>query len=344
MILLQHLVKAYKQAKSPVFAINNIQLTIPPSVIFGIVGYSGAGKSTLLRCINLLERPDSGSVQFDGQELTHMNPIQLREVRYKIGMIFQHLNLFSRRTAYNNVALPLEFLNCPKKAIAERVTDVLELVGLSHKKDSYPHQLSGGEKQRVAIARALVSKPKVLLCDEATSALDPSTKSSILELLYTINQQLKVTIVLITHELEVVKNICHLLAVMEQGKIVEEGPPLDLFLRPKSDYSRHVFRAFSLANLPDSLRHQMIQEPTASSSAPILRLIYENQAGHHVLWDLIKSLHFPVNIVHTHTESMGDRSVCMTVVALPTLEQALPRALSLFTEHGLNPEILGYVS
>ncbi|BBB91898.1 MAG TPA: ATP-binding cassette domain-containing protein [Methylomusa anaerophila] len=238
MISIKNLNKTYVTPHSKITALSNINLEIEKGDIFGIIGFSGAGKSTLIRCINRLEEPDSGTILIEGQDITAMNNTQLRLARRKIGMIFQQFNLLDAKTVYQNVAFPLEVSGYPKKLIHSRVEEILELVGLADKAKAYPLQLSGGQKQRVGIARALSNEPNVLLSDEATSALDPQTTYSILELLKDINKKLGLTIVLITHELDVLKHICNNMAVIEQGEIVENGPVEKFFLNPESDTAK----------------------------------------------------------------------------------------------------------
>ena len=224
MIYLKNICKTFiDDNKKEVHAVNDVSLTINDGDIFGIIGFSGAGKSTLVRCINLLERPTSGTVEVDGKDLTKLSEKELRESRKKIGMIFQHFNLFPSRTIFGNVAFPLQGSGLSKEEIAAKVRNLLELVGISEKENAYPSQLSGGQKQRVAIARALANDPDILLCDEATSALDPQTTKAILDLLKDLNKKLGITIVVITHEMAVVKEICNKVAVMEKGRVVEEG-------------------------------------------------------------------------------------------------------------------------
>lgn len=215
-------------------ALNDIALQIPKGAIYGILGRSGAGKSTLIRCLNLLERPTSGRILVNGQDITQLNKAALRDYRLRTGMIFQHFNLLHARTVAGNVAVPLEIAGVPRAAREARVRELLELVDLSEKAAAFPSQLSGGQKQRVGIARALAARPEVLLCDEATSALDPETTASVLALLADINQRLNLTIVLITHQLEVVKTICDHAALLEQGEIVESGKLADLLVTPWS--------------------------------------------------------------------------------------------------------------
>ena len=238
MITLTHVSKIFPGGESGVHAVQDVSLHIAPGEIFGIIGYSGAGKSTLVRCINLLERPTQGTVTVDGRELTALSEKELRQERRKIGMIFQQFNLMTARTVAQNVAFPLKDSGLSKEETAAKVTQLLELVGLPDKAGSYPAQLSGGQKQRVAIARALANDPKVLLCDEVTSALDPQTTASILRLIRDINRRTGITVVVITHEMAVVKEICHRVAVMEKGRVVETGDVFSLFSAPKEPVTR----------------------------------------------------------------------------------------------------------
>ncbi|BBH21213.1 methionine import ATP-binding protein MetN 2 [Paenibacillus baekrokdamisoli] len=233
LIELVNISKAYRSGSVSVEAIRNINLTVNKGEIFGIIGHSGAGKSTLLRCVNLLERPTTGSVKVGGAELTTLSPGQLQNQRRRIGMIFQHFNLLSLATVRENIAFPLRLAKLGKKEINHRVDELLQLVGLTDHADKYPSQLSGGQKQRVGIARALANNPDVLLCDEATSALDPQTTNSILALLVDINQKLGITILLITHEMHVIRSICDRVAVIDQGEVVEMGEVLKVFLKPE---------------------------------------------------------------------------------------------------------------
>lgn len=238
LIELVGLKKTYKTSEGNVNALNGISLKINDSDIFGVVGFSGAGKSTLVRCINLLECPDSGSVLIDGTDITTLPQKELEHTRQKIGMIFQHFNLLHSKTVFENIAFPLKYLHKSKEEIKQKVTELLELVDLAGKADSYPSQLSGGQKQRVAIARALANDPQILLSDEATSALDPQTTDSILQLLRRLNEKLGLTIVLITHEMYVIKEVCTKVAVMENGVIVEQGNTFDVFSNPKTDITK----------------------------------------------------------------------------------------------------------
>ena len=232
MIKLENVSKIFDVSGKKLTALDNVSLDIPKGHICGVIGASGAGKSTLIRCVNLLEKPTVGSVIIDGKDLTQLSDAELVLERRNIGMIFQHFNLLSSRTVFGNVALPLELEGTPKEKIEAKVNELLSLVGLSDKKNVYPSNLSGGQKQRVAIARALASNPKVLLCDEATSALDPATTHAILKLLKEINRTLGITILLITHEMDVVKRICDLVAIIDHGKLIEQGSVSDIFSNP----------------------------------------------------------------------------------------------------------------
>lgn len=243
MIVVEQLSKTYASAQTP--ALDQVSLSIPDGAIYGILGRSGAGKSTLLRCLNLLERPSSGRILLDGEDLTALSDIELRQQRQRIGMIFQGFNLLHSRNVFDNVAVPLEIARVSKEQQHSRVRELLDLVGLSDKARAFPSQLSGGQKQRVGIARALAARPAYLLSDEATSALDPETTASILELLRNINRQLGLTIVLITHELDVVKSICDHAASLANGRLVEAGPIAQLLANPQSDLGRSLLPGYS---------------------------------------------------------------------------------------------------
>ena len=255
MVELTSVSKTFKGAARVVEAVRDVSLSVAEKEIMGIIGYSGAGKSTLVRCINLLEKPDAGRVVVNGHELTGMGEPELRHERRMMGMIFQHFNLMKSRTVFENIAYPLKG-TMPREQIAGRIAELLELVDMSDKRDAYPSQLSGGQKQRVAIARALANHPKVLLCDEATSALDPQTTKSILKLLRSLNETLRLTIVIITHEMGVIKEICDRVAVMEQGRIVEEGDVFSVFSAPTQNITKEFISTTS--NL--SRIHDLMEE------------------------------------------------------------------------------------
>lgn len=243
MVEIKQLYKTYGIGEKKVEALKGIDLKIEKGEIFGIIGLSGAGKSSLVRCINLLEKPDSGEIIVDGADLTKVSKKDLRNARKKIGMIFQHFNLLMNSTVYDNVAFPLVLSKKPKDYIDKKVKELLNLVGLEDKMKVYPSMLSGGQKQRVGIARAIASEPSIIMCDEATSALDPSTTKSILELLKVINQKLNMTIIIITHEMEVIKAICDKVAILESGKIVESGSITDVYINPKTKTAQKFFKS-----------------------------------------------------------------------------------------------------
>ncbi len=279
MIEIEHLSQTFKApGGKDVHAIKDVSLHINKGEIFGIIGRSGAGKSTLVRTINFLTQPTQGRVVVNGQCLNDLSLTQLRQIRTKIGMIFQHFNLLSSRTVFDNIALPLELQKTPKAEIEKIVTHLIELVGLNDHKDKYPSQLSGGQKQRVGIARALANDPMVLLSDEATSALDPETTRATLELLQHINRTLGVTIVLITHEMEVVKEICHRVVVMDQGQVVEAGTVLDVFRHPKHPTTRAMLADIMIHDMPqriiDNVKTLIAAAEEKGRFAKLLRLTF----------------------------------------------------------------------
>lgn len=251
--------KTYQGTDAPIHALDDINFKVDTGEIYGVVGYSGAGKSTLIRCVNQLESVSAGQVIVDGKDLTALAPSELRVMKKRIGMIFQHFNLLNSKTIYTNVAMPLILNKTPKNEIQKRVAELLEFVGLSDKASQYPDQLSGGQKQRVGIARALATNPSILLCDEATSALDPQTTESILELLRKINKEYNITILLITHEMSVIRDVCHKVAVMENGKIIERGSVFDVFSNPATETGRRFVNTVMQTELPAYVR-ELIQE------------------------------------------------------------------------------------
>ena len=297
MIKLSNITKVFQQGNRSIQALNNVSLHVPAGQIYGVIGASGAGKSTLIRCVNLLERPTEGSVQVDGQELTALSEKELTRARRQIGMIFQHFNLLASRTVFGNVALPLELDNTPQAEIKRRVTELLDLVGLGDKHDSYPANLSGGQKQRVAIARALASNPKVLLCDEATSALDPKTTDSILELLKKINEMLHITIVIITHEMNVIQKICNKVAVMDYGQVVETGSVIQVFSNPRSDIARRFVGNLIRDVIPEPLVESIRRE---TRNSRLLRIKLENtDSTEPLLWEINRRFEVETNILYS---------------------------------------------
>jgi D-methionine transport system ATP-binding protein len=298
MIRIENVNKMFTMKKREVHALQNINLEIGAGEIFGIIGYSGAGKSTLIRCINLLERPTTGSIVVDGEELTSLNSRDIRQARRKIGMIFQHFNLMPSRTVLGNVLVALRRVDASKEEKEKKAIELLKLVGLSHRINAYPSNLSGGEKQRVAIARALANDPKVLLCDEATSALEPETTASILKLLKKVSQKLQVTIVLITHSMDVIKEICDRVAVIEGGKVKEEGNVLDLFSNPKSDVTKQFVAQSSGIEKIYELIEQDAPIVALDGDEVLIRLTYsDGTAKDALIYQLTKEFDLKMNII-----------------------------------------------
>ncbi len=252
--------KSFLVKKETVHALQHVSLTIQDGDMFGVIGFSGAGKSTLLRMVNALERPTSGHVEIDGQQIDTLSHTELRSVRKKIGMVFQQFNLLESKTVYDNVAIPLILNKTDKKDIRQTVMKLLEFVNLSDRADAYPAQLSGGQKQRVGIARALATNPSILLCDEATSALDPETTESILQLLERINKELNITILIVTHEIQVIQRLCNRVAVMEHGKVVETGEVLDVFSNPRQAMTQRFVQTVIPDTIPDSVLQELRQK------------------------------------------------------------------------------------
>ncbi|MFC4388914.1 methionine ABC transporter ATP-binding protein [Gracilibacillus marinus] len=271
MIDFQHVTKKYTTNDKTITAVNDVNLVVQRGEIFGVIGFSGAGKSTLIRCVNLLERPTEGKILVNQKDLLTLSQKELRDVRRKIGMIFQHFNLLESKTVFHNVGFPLSLAGVPKQEIKRKVESLLEFVGLADKANHYPEQLSGGQKQRVGIARALATDPEILLCDEATSALDPQTTSSILDLLRKVREEYHITILMITHEMQVIKEICDKVAVMENGKVIEEGTIFDVFSNPKQQTTRNFVKTVMNDELPASVLEK-IYHPKDNSK--VYRLIF----------------------------------------------------------------------
>ncbi|WP_049238187.1 methionine ABC transporter ATP-binding protein MetN [Moraxella canis] len=333
-----------KEGKTTSFtAVQPTDLTVQSGEIYGIIGASGAGKSTLIRCVNLLERPSEGSVVIDDVDLTALSERELIAQRRKIGMIFQHFNLLHSRTAFENIALPLELSGTPKSVIASKVGDLLELVGLSDKKDVHPANLSGGQKQRVAIARALASDPKVLLCDEATSALDPATTQSILTLLKKINEELGITILLITHEMDVVKRICDKVAVMDRGVLIEQGTVAEIFANPQTELAKSFIRSTFHIGLPSSYLSQLKSEPALGLS-PVIQFEFTGNSVDMPLFSLAsKQFDVDFNILTSQMDYAGDVKFGFTIAELIGEGTSVMQAIEFLTAHRVNIEIIGYV-
>ncbi|MFV0431103.1 MAG: methionine ABC transporter ATP-binding protein [Alphaproteobacteria bacterium] len=319
--------------------LNDISLSIQKQEILGIIGRSGAGKSTLVRCINLLEPPSFGHVFIDGEELTNSSASHVRKLRQKMGMVFQHFNLLWNRSVEKNIQLPLEVSHIPKAEWKSRIAKSLELVGLSDQALKYPSQLSGGQKQRVGIARALVLEPEFLLCDEITSALDPETTDSILKLLADINQKTGITIVLITHEMEVIQKICHRAIVLDEGKIAEQGKVFDLFSNPQHHTTRRFIRSIFEHDLPKDLQ-SLLKEAQAKNEY-ILRLVYTgNKANDATLSQLIRHFDIDVNILHGRIEYIQNEPLGLLWVQLAPKQTSLEQITSFLENADVRVEVI----
>lgn len=331
MIELKQINKIYQINQHSYHVLKNIDLTIQRGEIFGIIGKSGAGKSTLLRCVNLLEKPTSGQVIVNDTDLTTLSTQQLREHRHKIGVIFQHFNLLKSRTVFENIALPLEIIREPANAIQQRVFALLELIGLADKKNHFPSQLSGGQKQRVAIARALAAKPHVLLSDEATSALDPESTKSTLALLKKINRELGVTILLITHELDVIKQICGRAGVIHAGELIEQDTALNILANPKTIVTKQlVQQALHLHDFSERKQGALIVQLTflgKDSDAPLIST-------------LAKQFDITINILQAMIEPIQETTVGFTICELNGTASELERALNFIRSTTVKAEVL----
>ena len=325
-------------------ALKGINLTIDDGEIFGIIGKSGAGKSTLVRCINMLEKPTSGQVIIDDKDLTKMNESQLRAERKNIGMIFQHFNLLSSRTVAENIAFPLELVGASKDVIEKKVASLLDLVGLSDRAGNYPSQLSGGQKQRVGIARALASDPKILLCDEATSALDPQTTKSILELLQDINKRLGITIVVITHEMAVVKEICHRVAVIESGVIKEMGRVVDIFTNPQSQTMKDFVTSIINMELPAGIKNLGVTDQPSPDRYMLVRLRFKGAAtSDPVVADIVRKFNVEVSVLYGNIDYIQDEPFGYLIVVIMGDMETQAKAFSYIKTLPIGSEVLGYV-
>jgi len=343
MIELKNITKKFYQKNREITALSDVSLMVPPGKIYGVIGTSGAGKSTLIRCVNLLEKPTSGQVIVDGKNLIALSPAQLAKERRQIGMIFQHFNLLSSRTVYDNVAFPLELAGTPKGIIKERVLELLNLVGLAEKANDYPASLSGGQKQRVAIARTLANNPKVLLCDEATSALDPATTQSILSLLKDINKRLNITILLITHQMEVVKSICDEVAVISNGKLIEQGNISEIFANPKETLTREFIASSLHIEVPDVYK-QKLKPIYAEGSSTLLKLELDGQSADMPIIT-IAAQQFGINakIISAQTSYAGNTNFGILIIELSGEKQKQDETIKLFHDNHIKTETLGYV-
>ena len=345
MIKFSHVEKTYDSPAGPVPALKGIDLEIAKGEIYGIIGLSGAGKSTLVRCINMLERPTGGKVIVDGQDMTALSDSELRAARKDIGMIFQHFNLLSSATVYDNIAFPLKLAGKSAEEIKAKVEPLLKLVGLEAKADQYPSQLSGGQKQRVGIARALASEPKVLLCDEATSALDPQTTKAILELIRDINRKLQLTVVVITHEMQVIKDICDKVAVIDKGVIAEEGTVLEVFTNPQQPITKEFISVLLSNDLPAAFRGGKISQEPDKDVYLLLRLTFIGEsADDPVIADMIRK--FPdveTTLLFGNLDHIKNTPFGRMIIGLKGEPDRVQAALAYLNSRDLKEEVIGYV-
>ena len=344
MIKLNNITKIFTLPDKKLTALDNVSLHVPKGQICGVIGASGAGKSTLIRCVNLLERPTHGAVIIGDVDLTQLSDAELVKTRRQIGMIFQHFNLLTSRTVFENVALPLELENKSKAEIQEKTTALLALVGLSDKHNVYPANLSGGQKQRVAIARALASDPKVLLCDEATSALDPATTQSILKLLKEINRTLGITILLITHEMEVVKRICDQVAVIDKGRLIEQGTVSEIFSNPKTELAQEFISSTFHITLPEEYLENLSDTPKHAKSYPIIKFEFTGRSvDAPLLSQASKKFGVELSILTSQIDYAGGVKFGFTIAEVEGDEDAITQAKVYLMENNVRVEVLGYV-
>ena len=326
LIELNHLTKTFKGKTQTVDALKDINLHIEQGDIFGIIGMSGAGKSTLVRCINFLEQPTSGSVVIDGKDLASLSPKALRQLRQQVSMIFQHFNLLSQRDVRGNIAFAMEIAGMKRPQIEKRIDELLEIVGLTDRQHNYPSQLSGGQQQRVAIARALATNPKIILCDEATSALDPTTTRSILALLKEINRTLGITIIVITHEMAVIEEICQRVAIIDSSRIAEVGAVDDVFTRPQSAMAKQLI-------YPDGKRRAL------ATGKHYCRIVFDgNSSFEPVVSNMVLECKAPVNIMFADTKNIDGKAYGQMILQLPEDERAAKRALAYLETQNVHTE------
>ena len=341
MIELTHISKNFASGGRTVHAVQDVSLSIGKGEIFGIIGFSGAGKSTLVRCINLLERPTSGSVTVDGKEMTALSARELRQARKKIGMIFQHFNLMPSRTVFGNVAYPLRGSGLSREQIADKVHRLLELVGIGDKAEAYPKQLSGGQKQRVAIARALANDPNVLLCDEATSALDPQTTKAILRLLKDLNEKLGITVVIITHEMAVVKEICDRVAVMEHGRVVEQGEVFNVFADPRQEITRSFIHTTSNLRKIEELIEEDSPVVQLKPGELIVRLSYiQRNVSEPLISTVSRKFGITLNIIFSDIAIVQNAPIGGTVAIISGERAQITQAMQYLSEKNVGVEVI----
>lgn len=339
MIELHNISKIYTRKGTETEALKDVNLKVNKGDIFGVIGYSGAGKSTLIRIVNHLEKPTSGKVFVNGTDLDSYSTGQLREARKDIGMIFQHFNLLDSKTIFQNVAIPLVLSKQNKDVMKERVMELLDFVGLADKAESFPNELSGGQKQRIGIARALATNPSVLLCDEATSALDPQTTDSILQLLQRINEEYKITIMIITHEMSIIQKICNRVAVMEAGEIIEQGDVVEVFGNPKHPSTQSFVRTIIHDQVPESVKKRMEHIP----GSQLIRISLGKKSTDHIVNDLIRNYDLTVNVVFASMNDIQDDLVGYMILQLIGDDQALSGARTYLKQQGIDAEELSHL-
>ncbi|WP_116963497.1 methionine ABC transporter ATP-binding protein [Fastidiosibacter lacustris] len=346
MIEIQNLKKEYLTKHARHVALKGINLKIQDGQVFGIIGKSGAGKSTLIRCINLLEAPSEGHILINGEDITKLSNEKLRKARQKIGMIFQHFNLLSSRTVYDNISFPLELQHVSKDKIHTKVNELLTLVGLDQKARSYPDELSGGQKQRVAIARALASEPVALLCDEATSALDPETTDQILTLLKRLNKELNLTIILITHEMDVIRKICDQVAIIDEGEIQETGTVTELFLSPKTAIAKSFTENSMHLKLPEEIQSKLYNDPyQAEHLSPVIKMTFLGDSiTTPVIAELNSKFKVSCNIIQANIERIQAQSVGITICHMLGEKDNWEKALGFLHQQQIKIEVIGYAT
>ncbi|AHN28455.1 methionine ABC transporter ATP-binding protein [Snodgrassella alvi] len=333
MIIFENIKKTYIKNKQQVHALNDINLTVDTGDIYGLIGWSGAGKSSLIRLVNQLEKPTSGTVTVDGVDLNKLDTKAQREHKKKIGMIFQHFNLLESKTVAQNIAIPLVLQGLKRDEIDRRVDAMLSYVDLAGKKQSYPSQLSGGQKQRVGIARALITEPTILLCDEATSALDPQTTLSILKLLKQINSERNITILLVTHEMEVISSICNKVAVMEKGQVIEKGTVLDIFSAPQQETTKKFVSTVINAKIPEAVLDSLVEQEN------IFRLEFlGNSAREPVVNELILKQLVEINILFANMREIGGVVLGSMFIQMNGIETDVEKALAFLQDRGVRVE------
>ena len=345
MIRLEHVSKSFQTKDGEVQAVKNVSLHIQEGEIFGIIGFSGAGKSTLVRCINLLERPDSGNVYLEDKDLLKLTPKELRVERQKMGMIFQHFNLMKSRTVYDNIAMPLEHIGWDKNRIKQRVSELLELIDLEERKDSYPSQLSGGQKQRVAIARALANNPKVLLCDEATSALDPQTTQTILDLIKKINREMHITVVIITHEMAVVKEVCDHIAVMENGRVVENGDIVSVFSDPQQEVTKNFINTTNNTRKIDAFIEEENPLIALKENQVLVHLQYQSaNTAEPIISTVSREFNVNINLLFANVEIVHDSPIGQIEAIFTGDSEDIKKGFEYFKKSGVKVEVKKYGS